>query len=103
MNPLFTRTCESCAHIEVAPGAEPCATCVSGVGFPGWTPAVERRVDAHQRLLDDQKRLEWLFPVLTKLDDPTGIGGPRTAALGAALMLGKTGRDALDYAMEGSP
>lgn len=66
-------------------------------------PIPERRVDALQRLHDDQKRLEWLFPVLTKLDDPAGIGGPRTAALGAALMLGKTGRDALDYAMEGSP
>lgn len=48
----------------------------------------------------DQRRLEWLIPVI---DDSDAAGGPRTIALGAALMLGKAGRDALDFAMKACP
>ena len=57
----------------------------------------------HQALLDDQRRLEWLLPVIGTAGDTDRVGNARTMALGAALMLGKTGRDAIDFAMEGSP
>ena len=43
----------------------------------------------------DGERIGWLISML---------GHPaRMAGLGAAISLGKTGRDAIDYAMEGSP
>lgn len=51
----------------------------------------------------DTQRLEWMLPLMSVVDDPTGLGEKRTAALAAALMLGKNGRDAIDFAMEGSP
>ena len=50
----------------------------------------------------DTQRLEWLLPVMSLDDDPARVGDRRTIALAAAFMLGKTGRDAIDFAMEGS-
>lgn len=54
-------------------------------------------------LLADQRRIDWLLPVICLEDDAGGVGRPRTLALAAALMLGLVGRDAIDYAREGSP
>ena len=64
---------------------------------------MDRRVDSLQRLHDDQKRLEWCMVILELTEAPPNVADHRVAAMAAALMLGKTGRDALDYAMEGSP
>lgn len=51
----------------------------------------------------DTQRLEWVLPLLS-LDDGDGApGNRRTVALASALVLGKSGRDAIDFAMEGFP
>ena len=52
--------------------------------------------------LADRDRLEWLLPVL---DSAFGdeVGNLRTQALSAGLLLGKTGRDLVDFAREGCP
>lgn len=44
----------------------------------------------------DIKRLDWVLPILSLADGPTDL---RALKLGATLVLGKTGRDALDEAM----
>ena len=51
--------------------------------------------------LRDRKRLEWLLPVINGEDE--NVADHRTAALTAGLMLGKTGVELVDYAMEGCP
>lgn len=51
----------------------------------------------------DTQRLDWMMPMMSLGDDPARVGNKRTVALASALVLGKTGRDAIDYAMEGSP
>ena len=92
------RGCTTCAWGAAPSNAEPCCGCK---GFALWEP--DNDAASAQALIADQRRLEWLLTVMSLDDDPKGLGGHRTVALGAALMLGKTGRDAVDYAMEGSP
>jgi hypothetical protein len=50
----------------------------------------------------DTTRLEWLLPVLELAPADADLSNQRSMALAAALMMGKSGRDALDFAMEGS-
>lgn len=50
----------------------------------------------------DTQRLDWLLPVMSMDADPARVGDKRTVALAAAFMLGKSGREAIDFAMEGS-
>lgn len=45
---------------------------------------------------DDTARLEWLLPVVTGVDNPEA--DRRTTALGLAIMLGQSGRTAIDTA-----
>ena len=70
-----------------------------GGARPQWKPWPQP-VDTP---VTDTQRLDWMLPLMSLADDPNNLGGPRTKALAAALVLGKTGRDAIDYAMEGSP
>jgi hypothetical protein len=49
----------------------------------------------------DAQRLDWVLPIVEGDDTPEA--NLRTQALAASIMLGKTGRDMLDFAMEGSP
>lgn len=87
------RECATCTRANQPIDHPTCAACWSkGTSLPLWEPESP-----------DTQRLNWLLPLVTVLDDPTNVGGPRTQALAAALMLGKSGRDAIDYAMEGSP
>lgn len=86
--------CNTCAFSERPGGEFPCHSCEPGERASGWTDPV---------LLADQRRLQWLLPVIGTAGDPDHVGNARTMALGAALMLGKTDRDAIDFAMEGSP
>lgn len=44
----------------------------------------------------DTERLDWVLPILSLADGPTDL---RALKLGAALVLGKTGRDAIAEAM----
>lgn len=91
----MVKDCTTCRH-EFSDLRDPCSRRSS---FELWEPGRPATGD----LLADQRRLEWLLTVMSLEDDQGKVGGPRTAALAAALMLGKTGRDAIDFAMEGSP
>lgn len=53
--------------------------------------------------LADQRRIDWLIPVIATVEGQAEVGRARTEALGAALLVGLVGRDAIDFAMEGSP
>ena len=92
------RTCVTCARGDARITDSTCSACFA---FDAWTPEVAT-VSA-DTLLADQRRLEWILPVMSLSSDPASVGHARTMALGAALMLGKTDRDAIDFAMEGSP
>ena len=95
----MANTCRNCRHGDLGGDESPCRGCT---GFDKWEPEPPP-TPSTEELLADQRRLEWLLTVMSLEDDQGEVGGPRTAALGAALMLGKTGRDAIDFAMEGSP
>lgn len=76
------RDCTNCANMDAThpnPVCEPCS------------------------YFTDTQRLEWLLPVMAAVDDPARVGDKRTVALSAAFVLGKSGREAIDFAMEGSP
>lgn len=89
--------CDTCQHVDLDVSKQPCRGCSNG---SGWTPFPAA---ASEGLRADQRRLEWLLPVIGTAGDTDRVGNARTMALGAALMLGKTDRDAIDFAMEGSP
>lgn len=95
--------CTNCGHIDA--GKEVCDPCEfypreNGRPPTRWVAMQGPDTSVGDALQADRRRLEWLIPVI---DDSDAAGGPRTMALGAALMVGKTGRDAIDYAMEGCP
>ena len=93
--------CNTCAH-QALPGDGPiCGPCVFSENKPptNWAARETNGGDP----IADQRRLEWLLPVIGTAGDTDRVGNARTLALGAALMLGKTDRDAIDFAMEGSP
>lgn len=93
--------CNTCAP-RALPGDGPiCGPCVFSEDKPptNWAALEANSSDP----LADQRRLEWLLPVMSLAGDQANVGVARTLALGAALMLGKTDRDAIDFAMEGSP
>ena len=52
---------------------------------------------------DDTARIDWLIPVIATVNGQAEVGRARTLALAAALLVGLAGRDAIDYAREGSP
>lgn len=56
-----------------------------------------------ESLSQDRVRLNWVMPVLSCTDDDSALTDQRAMHIAAALMLGKTGRDAIDTAMEGKP
>jgi hypothetical protein len=95
------RSCTTCVRADKPISDPVCAPCWSAGGGarPQWKPWPQPVIAP----VTDTQRLDWLLPLVTVLDDPNNLGGPRTKALAAALVLGKSGRDAIDYAMEGSP
>ena len=97
MRPVV-KACHNCAHCDLAVDDTPCRGCFA---WSAWTRQVATA--SSDTLLADQRRLEWILPLISLDSDPLGLGQKRTMALGAALMLGKTDRDAIDFAMEGSP
>ena len=98
---MTDRSCMTCVRADKPISDPTCEACWSAGVFPQrWEPGPPQPVGTP---VTDTQRLDWLLPLVTVLDDPTNVGGPRTQALAAALVLGKTGRDAIDYAMEGSP
>lgn len=105
------RDCTNCARTADPTDPVHCGPCVF---FPdarpptNWlapAPVSSARAPIHPTSAPytDTQRLEWMLPLVSTLDDPTGVGHKRTLALAAALQLGKTGRDAVDFALEGSP
>lgn len=97
--------CTNCANFDKThknPVCEPCTFFTDGRNPTGWA-ATQASSSVGSSDYTDTQRLEWLLPVVAALDDPQSVGNKRTVALAAAFMLGKSGRGAIDYAMEGSP
>lgn len=96
------RDCTNCARDADPTDPVHCGPCVF---FPDARPPTNWLAPAPVQSsgYTDTQRLEWMLPLVSTLDDPTGVGHKRTLALAAALQLGKTGRDAVDFALEGSP
>lgn len=99
------KDCTNCANMDIThtnPVCEPCAYFTDGRAPTHWK-AIEV-VPAHPTSapFTDRQRLEWLLPLIAQVDDPARVGDKRTVALSAAFMLGKSGREAIDFAIEGS-
>jgi hypothetical protein len=56
----------------------------------------------YEALRKDRLRFEWMLPICSCTDDDSKVTDARALRVAAALMLGKSGRDAIDTAMEGS-
>lgn len=102
------RDCTNCANMDAAhpnPVCEPCSHFTDGRAPTHWKAIVVAQAPAHppSAPFTDTQRLEWLLPVMAAVDDPARVGDKRTVALSAAFVLGKSGREAIDFAMEGSP
>lgn len=94
--------CSACVHMG-QPGTGPnCGPC-QWPHDPAERPSGFVPIHPPSAPFTDTQRLEWLLPVMAALDDPANVGNKRTVALASAFMLGKSGRDAIDFAMEGSP
>lgn len=104
-----TKDCTTCARIADPTDTLHCQPCVfftDGRPPTNWVPVgMPQRAPIHppSAPYTDTQRLDWMLPLVTLLDDPAQVGEARTMALSAALLAGKRGRDAIDYAMEGSP
>ena len=103
------RDCTNCGNFDkaAAPGNPgPCGPCVFSVGGAQppsqWVAAQAPSAPTNAPFTDTQ-RLDWMLPLMSLQDDRENVGDKRTVALSAALVLGKSGRDAIDFAMEGSP
>lgn len=101
------KDCTNCANMDVThknPVCDPCSFFTDGRAPTHWK-AVEAPAPTHltSAPFTDTQRLEWLLPVMAAVDDPARVGDKRTVALSAAFVLGKSGREAIDFAMEGSP
>ena len=104
--------CSACVHMD-QPGTGPnCGPCQwpldpaerpSGFVPTQAKPLAQAPIHPPSAPFTDTQRLDWLLPVMAALDDPAHVGDKRTVALSAAFMLGKSGREAIDFAMEGSP
>jgi len=100
------KDCTNCANMDrthLNPVCDPCTFFTDGRAPTHWK-AVLAQAPTHPTSapFTDTQRLEWLLPAMAALDDPQNVGNKRTVALSAAFMLGKSGRDAIDFAMEGS-
>ena len=101
------RDCTNCANMDVThtnPVCEPCSYFTDGRAPTHWKAIVVAQAPTHPTSapFTDTQRLDWLLPVMAAIDDPAHVGDRRTVALSAAFMLGKSGREAIDFAMEGS-
>lgn len=90
-------SCTTCLHLDEPSDGPHCGPCDRYVNF--------EPIDPPQRSAPytDTQRINWLMPLLSLGDDPQRPAGRRTAALAAAYQIGKAGREAIDFAMEGSP
>lgn len=103
-----TRGCTTCARVADPTDTlhcQPCTFFTDGTPPTNWLPISLPQAPAHppSAPFTDTQRLEWLLPVMAAVDDPARVGDKRTVALSAAFVLGKSGREAIDFAMEGSP
>ena len=99
--------CNNCANFEKVhknPVCDPCTFFTDGRTPTHWK-AIQALAPIHGPTAPytDTQRLNWMLTMMSLGDDPANVGDKRTAALAATILLGKQGRDAIDFAMEGSP
>lgn len=98
--------CTNCANFDKThknPVCDPCTFFTDGRAPTGWAAMPQAPIHGPTAPYTDSQRLDWMLPLVADVDDPAGVGDRRTAALSAAFLIGKSGRDAIDFAMEGSP